>query len=171
MIITRQWAMPSPDTFSIKPIGQLVKKYLAQSEVSVDPFARNCRWATYTNDLNRDTEAEYHLTAHEFLYTLAYKNVRIDLAFFDPPYSLRQIKECYDKYGHGFTHKDSQNAVRWTWERDTLNSIMKPGGIVISFGWSTTCMGKKRGYEITEILMVSHGPAHNDTLCTVERKK
>lgn len=30
--------------------------------------------------------------------------------------------------------------------------------------------GKKRGYEILEIVICSHGPAHNDTLCTVERK-
>ena len=31
-------------------------------------------------------------------------------------------------------------------------------------------MGNKRGYEIIEILLVSHGSAHNDTICVVERK-
>lgn len=60
MNMRRVWAMPSPDTFSCQPIGHLVKRYLAKSQVSVDPFARNKRWATYTNDLNPDTAAEYH---------------------------------------------------------------------------------------------------------------
>ena len=68
--ISRVWAMPNPDTFSIPPIGGFVKKYLSQSRVSVDPFARNKRWATYTNDLNPETEAEYHMKANDFLAML-----------------------------------------------------------------------------------------------------
>jgi hypothetical protein len=43
-------------------IGGFVKKYLIKVKVSVDPFARNNRWATYTNDLNPDTAAQTHLT-------------------------------------------------------------------------------------------------------------
>jgi hypothetical protein len=31
-------------------------------------------------------------------------------------------------------------------------------------------MGKNRGFEIVEILIVAHGGHHNDTLVTVERK-
>jgi hypothetical protein len=31
-------------------------------------------------------------------------------------------------------------------------------------------MGKTRGFEIIEILMVCHGGNINDTICTVERK-
>ena len=30
--------------------------------------------------------------------------------------------------------------------------------------------GKTRGFEIKEILMVSHGGIHNDTLCMFEEK-
>jgi hypothetical protein len=56
----RVWAMPNASTFDIPPIRALVKKYLHQSKVSVDPFARNKRWATYTNDLNPETAAESH---------------------------------------------------------------------------------------------------------------
>lgn len=32
--------MPSADTFSVKPIGDFVRRYLAESKASVDPFAR-----------------------------------------------------------------------------------------------------------------------------------
>ena len=97
--IKRVWAMPCSDTFSIKPIGAFVYKYLAESKISIDPFARNKKWATYTNDLNPKTEAEYHMEAADFLYKLVGQNIKADLVIFDPPYSTRQIKECYDGIG------------------------------------------------------------------------
>lgn len=31
-------------------------------------------------------------------------------------------------------------------------------------------MGKERGFEILEILLVCHGGAHNDTICLAERR-
>lgn len=163
-LITRKWIMPNHDTFSMKPLKELFEKY--KKGVTVDPFARNCELCEYTNDLNKNTKAKYHMKSDEFLKSAYPMNTVI----FDPPYSLRQVKECYDNYGTGFTHKDSQNAIRWTVERDLISSKQNTGDIVISCGWSTTAMGKKRGYEIVEILILSHGAAHNDTLITVERK-
>lgn len=62
--------MPNADTFSVKPIGEFVQRYLAASKVSIDPFARNKRWATHTNDLNPDTSAQHHLDATDFLAQL-----------------------------------------------------------------------------------------------------
>jgi hypothetical protein len=41
---------------------------------------------------------------------------------------------------------------------------------VLSFGWNSMGMGKKRGYAITEGLMVCHGVGHNDTLCMAETR-
>ncbi len=87
MIFHREWAMPSHNTFDIGPIGDFVKKYLLQSTISVDPFARSKRWATYTNDLNEGTAAEYHMDAEEFCLMLQNKGIKADLVIFDPPYS------------------------------------------------------------------------------------
>lgn len=53
--LSRVWAMPTADTFDCLPIGGFVKRYLDQSTVSIDPFARNKLWATHTNDLNTET--------------------------------------------------------------------------------------------------------------------
>ena len=64
MKFSRTWAMPTSDTFDCKPIGEFVRQYL--KGVSVDPFARNKRWATHTNDLNPDTRAEHHMDAESF---------------------------------------------------------------------------------------------------------
>lgn len=54
----RTFAMPNAETFTVPPIGAFVQRYLAASKVSVDPFARNRSWATYTNDLNPATSAQ-----------------------------------------------------------------------------------------------------------------
>lgn len=40
MKMSRIFAMPNSETFTVAPIGDFVKRYLAGSKVSVDPFAR-----------------------------------------------------------------------------------------------------------------------------------
>lgn len=166
--IERQWAMPCADTLSIKPVEELARKYLAG--LSVDPFARDCKLATYTNDINPDTTAEYHMWADEFLKLLIQKGVKAKAGIFDPPYSSRQVKEVYAGMGRQFFKEDNQNCVRWTKERDLMAELIVAGGYVLSLGWNSTGMGKSRGFEKVEILLVNHGSAHNDTICLVERK-
>lgn len=166
---SRYWAMPSADTFSIPVIGQWVKQRLAASSVSVDPFARNKRWATHTNDLNPDTAAESHLDARDFLRKLAAEGVRADLVIFDPPYSPRQISEVYKGIGKIVTTEDTQSAALYSECRDLISEIIAPGAVVLSFGWNSVGMGAGRGFDLTELLLVCHGGAHNDTICIEER--
>ena len=45
-----------------------------------------------------------------------------------------------------------------------------PNGIAMCFGWNSSGVGKKRGMQLIEVLLVAHGGSHNDTICTVERK-
>ena len=99
MFFKRTFAMPNAETFSIPPIAEFVALFLKRSVVSVDPFARNKTLATHTNDLDPSTAAQSHCDAEEFLQILARQNVRADLGLFDPPYSPRQISECYKSIG------------------------------------------------------------------------
>lgn len=169
IIFRRVWAMPNKDTFDVKPIGKLVRRYLEQSKLSVDPFARNKRWATYTNDINPDTQAEEHLDVMDFLMRKWSLGTMADLVIFDPPYSPRQIKECYDSIGRKMGQLDAMR-TNWQPERDVIDRLLVPGGIVISCNWNSMGMGKKRGYEFVEGIMVCHGVGHNDTIVMVERK-
>lgn len=162
--------VPNRDTFSIKPIEAFVRSYLAASTISVDPFARNKRWATYTNDLNPDTEAECHMDAEAFVHMLASCGVLADLALFDPPYSPRQMSECYKGVGLTPTTKDTQNAALYARVRNALLAVVPVGGVVLSFGWNSGGMGKTRGFVKERILLVNHGAAHNDTICVAERR-
>jgi len=169
MKIERFWQMPSKNTLSIHCFRDKFNDY--NFGVSIDLFAKDCNMAHITNDLNKETKAQYHMLAIDFLKMLEIKRIHPNVVIYDPPYSLRQVKECYDSFGTGFTHKDSQNAIRWTIERDKISELQRRGDIVLSFGWSSTCMGKKRGYRILEIILCSHGSAHNDTICVIEEKE
>lgn len=170
MEFSRHWAMPNPETFSIKPIGAFVAKWMMGRTVSIDPFARNKRLATYTNDLNPGTAAEHHMDAADFCTMLHGKGVKADIVLFDPPYSPRQISEVYKGVGRTVGMAETQSAVLYKRVRDAFDPMVKEGGVVLSFGWNSTGMGVKRGYEIEEILLVAHGGAHNDTICIAERK-
>lgn len=160
--------MPNRDTFSVKPIRDFVQRYLQNSTCSVDPFARNTKWATYTNDLNPKTAAEHHLEAEDFLALLVQKKVKADLIILDPPYSPRQVKECYDDIGRKMATSDAWGGAMKKRRRELLWQMMTPNAVVLSFGWNTNCMGK--GFQIDEILLVAHGSDHNDTICVAESK-
>ena len=167
---TRCFAMPNAETFSIRPISEFVRRYLAESSISVDPFARNRDWATHTNDIDRNTTAQAHMDAEEFLIYLAKRGTVADLVLFDPPYSPRQVSEHYKAAGREVTAEDTQNGRLYRRVRDAIDRIMRPGGVVLSFGWQSMGMGLKRGYLPLEILLVPHGGGHNDTICFAERK-
>jgi hypothetical protein len=168
---SRVFGMPNADTFLVPPIGQFVRKYLSQSRISVDPFARNYVWTTYTNDLNPATAAQYHMDAEDFCHMLQEQGVQADLAIFDPPYSPRQIAECYAGVGKQATTEDTQNARLYRRVRDALDPLVAPDGIVLSFGWNSVGMGQGRNYDQIEVMLVAHGGAHNDTICLAERKR
>ncbi len=169
MKMNRVWAMPNSNTFDCQPIGDLVKRYLAQSKISIDPFARDKRWATYTNDLNPDTNAETHIECEGFLQMLIDQGVVADLIILDPPYSPRQVKECYDSIGLKMIQSDAWGGATRKRRRNLVNQLIPPGGFALTFGWDTNGMGRK-GWVIKEILLVAHGSDHNDTICLVEQK-
>lgn len=164
MKFSRAWAMPTADTFDCPPIGEFMHRYMRG--VSVDPFARNKRWATYTNDLNPDTAAEYHMDAEAFLKMLHSRGVAADCIILDPPYSPRQISECYRAAGIKATMKDTQNAALYARVRAAAKRLCKVGTVVLSFGWNSAGMGEH--FDKREILLVAHGGAHNDTICVAE---
>lgn len=169
MKFSRTWAMPSHDTFSVPPIGDFVRRYLSDAKSSVDPFARNKDWATYTNDLNPETSAQHHMDAEAFILMLHGKGITSDVVLFDPPYSPRQISECYKSIGKEVGMKETQSALLYQRVRNAILKVCQPGAVVLSFGWNTVGMGKKNGFEQIEIMLCCHGGAHNDTICLAER--
>lgn len=160
--------MPSHKTFSIKPIRELIDRYYNKHQISLDMFAHECRLASITNDIDPSFDTDFNLDALEFLKTQEEQSA--DLIFYDPPYSPRQVSECYKSLGFTVNSKTTQSSF-WGNLKKEISRIIKLNGIVISFGWNSGGVGKTLGFEILEILLVPHGGAHNDTICVVERKK
>lgn len=167
MKIDRKWCMPNKNTFTIKPIEELIEKYIAPGEIIIDPFANNSKIATITNDLDKQYNTDYHLDALDFLKM--FDNNSVDLVLYDPPYSPRQVSESYKKLGKSVNMQTTQ-ASYWSKQKDEIARIVKPNGICISCAWNSNGIGKTRGFETVEILLVSHGGNHNDTIITVEKR-
>ena len=70
MKFNRTWAMPNAATFSIKPIKEFVERNIQEKEIILDPFARDCKYGTVTNDLNPEFDTDFHMDALDFLKML-----------------------------------------------------------------------------------------------------
>jgi len=164
MIINRAWAMPNKNTFSIKPIDELLGRVM--QGYSCDPFANGNTLADVTNDIDPQFDTMFNQDALEFLKT---QDCVYDTVLFDPPYSPRQVSECYKSMGRTVNMQTTQ-ASFWSNLKKEVSRVTKTGGVCITFGWNSGGIGKKYGFEIQEILLVAHGGWHNDTIVTVERK-
>lgn len=164
--IERVWAMPNKNTFDIKPIRDLITEELTDG-LWIDPFANQNKFAAVTNDLSLEFDTDYHLDALDFIKM--FDSNSVDGVLYDPPYSPRQVSECYNNVGYNVTW-DTTKASFWGNHKREISRVVKIGGKVITFGWNSGGIGYKYGFEIKRILLVPHGGWHNDTICTVEIK-
>lgn len=168
MLIERAWAMPNKNTFDIQPIYNLIWEEIGRDKsLWIDPFANCNHIADITNDLNPAYDTDYHLDALDFLKM--FDDNSVDGVLYDPPYSPRQVSECYKNFGIEVT-QETTRASFWGNQKKEISRIVKPGGKVITFGWNSGGIGAKYGFIIKRILLVAHGGWHNDTICTVEVK-
>jgi hypothetical protein len=126
--------------------------------------------AQMTNDIEPETPTFSHEDG--FLFLRSCIAGAFEGALFDPPYSPDQCLRIYKPISRN-GKKSWGTGGKATYHADCRNEIariIKPGGCAISFGWDTNGIGKKRGFEIVEVLDICHGACHNDTLVTVERK-
>ena len=167
MKITKSWSMPNKNTFEIKPIKKLIYKYYKDYYISIDPFANRNKICKITNDIDNSFNTDYNLDALDFCKQ--FDSNSVDFVLFDPPYSPRQISECYKKLGKSVNMETTQSSF-WSNIKNEIKRITKPNGVVICFGWNSQGIGKKRGFINKEILLISHGGNHNETICSVEIK-
>jgi len=167
VIIDRFWAMPSRYTFSIKPVAELIEQYRPQG-LSIDPFANSAKFADVTNDLDPACDSDYHMEAEDFLKQ--FENGSVSMVLYDPPYSPRQISECYRRLGFTVNTETTQSCY-WSKLRKQISRIVRPGGVVIACGWNSGGIGMKYGFEKEHIRLIPHGGNHYDTIIVVERKR
>lgn len=77
------------------------------------------------NDLNPDIEADYHVDITDI--DTVFDDHSFDVVVLDPPFDQTQSDELYD----GLHARDVGTA------RKKLAALVKPGGSIVEFGWST----------------------------------
>lgn len=167
MRITRIWAMPNKWTFTIKPIKELIERYVGDGEGWIDPFAGFNSPAEFTNDMNTKTPTRSHIEALPYL--LSYEDEQMEGSIYDPPYSPAQMKWCYN-FGTNLVKRNTEFNKYLSKCRKELVRVTRVCGCLICCGWNSGGIGKKYGLELIEILLVPHGANRNDTIVTVERK-
>lgn len=166
--------MPNSLTFLIRPVSQLLKEEI-QTGLWIDPYANNGtlkkiigqKVCIIDNDLNPEYKTNYHLDALDFLKE--FDDETVDGVVYDPPYSPRQVSECYKGFGKEVTQEDTQTTF-WSKQKDEIARILKPNGKAICFGWNSQGICKERGFQMNKVLLIPHGGAKHDTIVTVETK-
>ncbi len=130
--------------------------------LTMDPFARNCDWATHRNDIDPKTKANYNLDALEFMKSMDAQ--RFDIVFFDPPFSSSQ--ELKYEYNSNLYSADS-NKISMLYKE--CFRVLKVGGVMLKLGYNST--RPHPGFELSNIWVVNFGGSRNDVIMSLWIKK
>ena len=146
--------------------------------VTVDVYSGGNIIADIKNDFDHSYDTDYHMEAVEFLKTL--DTCSCDTIICDPPTCSSDSKYWRDKLGlpkivdviDGKERVVQYTQINyWSILNREISRVMKPGGIVIYSGCTSTGVGKKLGFELKELNILCHGGWTPDTYITVETKK
>ena len=77
-----------------------------------------------------------------------YKHIKkFDTIIFDPPWNARKAREKYEGRYIG----------KFTKLKEDIVNLLHPGGCIISVGYKISYFGKKRGFEISDLIIVNPG--------------
>jgi hypothetical protein len=144
-------------TFSIKPIREWTEKTCEGKTLNLFAGRTKLNIDEIRNDLDDEALADYQKDALQFVKE--WDGERFDTILLDPPYAYRKSMEMYKGI----------KASPFRQLKDEIPRILKPNGIVITFGYHSNTMGKNRGFEVERIALFSHGGAIHDTIASVER--
>lgn len=141
----RKWAMPNRRTFSIAPIRRFIRSYAVPGGRTLDIFPYQGR---------RD--------ALEVMREVADSSV--DTVLYDPVYSQGQQKDTYSDWAHSNAKNYHSNGDYFKdVEREILRVCRPSGGRCLKFMWNSKSLP---GFRVIAGILVAHGGAHHDTICT-----
>lgn len=111
------------------------------------------------NDINKKMSADFYMDALDFVKE--WSGDKFDTIILDPPYSYRKSMEMYD---------GNLNS-RFKLIADNIPKILNNKGLVISFGYHSSFMGKIRKFELKELCIFAHGGAQHCTIGIIEIRK
>jgi hypothetical protein len=110
------------------------------------------------NDVDKNMKADYHKDAVDFVKE--WKGKKFNTIILDPPYAYRKSMEMYN----------GNYSSRFKQLADEIPRILEKDGIVISFGYHSTFLGKKRGFGLNKLCIFAHGGSQHCTIGIIEAK-
>jgi hypothetical protein len=110
------------------------------------------------NDIDPERDADLHVDVCEIADY--FDSGSFDTIVYDPPFSQYQASRCYEGRKVG----DSALAKR------QFDALLAPGGRVIQFGFTTTCMPMELEYERKEVAVWNTLGQMNDYLSVIDQK-
>lgn len=146
-------------TFKVKNIREWVESECEGRTLNLFAGPTKLNIKEIRNDLDKEMLADYHKDALQFVEE--WKGKKFKTILLDPPYAIRKSMEMY-----------KGNIISpFNKLKNILPSILKKNGKIITFGYHSVVMGKKRGFTLEKIALFSHGGAIHDTIVSVERFK
>ena len=139
-------------TFTNKEIKRWVEHYCEGKVLNLFAGKTLLNCDEIRNDINEEMPAHVHMDALECCWL--WEKTKFNTVLLDPPYSLRKSMEKYD----------GRISSPFNKIKNAIPKILAPNGIVITFGYHSVSMGKKRGFVQEHILLISHGGAIHDTI-------
>lgn len=115
------------------------------------------------NDLDEDRDADLHVDVCEVADH--FEAGSFDTIVYDPPFSENQANESYE-----LEDGESVVAGRDAVAKRQIDELLAPGGRVIQFGFTTTCMPAALDYERREVAVWNTLGRCNDYLSVVDEK-
>jgi hypothetical protein len=115
------------------------------------------------NDLDDSRDADLHVDVCEIVDH--FEPESFGTVVYDPPFSENQANESYD-----LEDGEAVVAGRDAIAKRQFDELLKPGGRVIQFGFSTTCMPASMEYERREVAVWNTLGRSNDYLSVVDEK-
>ena len=144
-------------TFSVKPMREWVEFYCEGKTLNLFAGKTKLNIDEIRNDLDAEALSDYKIDALEFLRT--WQMGKFSTVLLDPPYAYRKSMEMYK----GIRCSPFRQL------KDEIVRVLEENGKVITFGYHSNSMGKKRGFRTERVALFSHGGAIHDTIATVER--
>jgi len=147
-------------TFQYAPAREIVEKYLTGRVLNAcaGETKLNYDGEIVRNDINPERDADTH---HDVANITDHFDAQsFDVVIFDPPFDEKQAETKYD----GMHAKDVYAALR------EFNELVRPGGIVMCFGWNSWGMRSFPAFERVETTLLQRGPIHRDVIVTVDRR-
>ena len=111
------------------------------------------------NDVDPKAVAEFHKDAVDFVKE--WKGKLFDTIILDPPYAYRKAMEMYN----------GNYTSRFKLLADLIPALLTKEGIVISFGYHSTFLSKKRNAELIKLCVFAHGGAQHCTIGIIEKMR